>query len=498
MTSPAKNIVWLSFSRILALVLLAVAYIFLFRYLGTFGAGQHQFVLSFVTIFGIIIDFGIQQYVIKRMSEEPDRQKFYFHNFLAIEVILVLVVYAALAFVAFLNRYDPVIFHAILVAGLGVISMGLTYPFLAVMSANGDLKKVALINFLNSVINIGFILATIFFHRYIVFLVANQLTFGIIGLILYYHFVQKHIGKPEITSVFSKIDRDVVKKILLAASPFALLVGFSTIYNRIDTVLIYRLLGADQTGLYASAYKFFDLIGFFPSVISFSLYPIFAGLMSKQATTQVRETLEKYFRFLIAMALPIGVGGSLLALQLIVVLAGDDFRPAAPVLSILVWAPAVLLAYIVANSIVISQLTKLAVIITGINVVVNIVGNLVLLPHFGIKAAAALTVLSESIQAIFYFYFIYSRITKFSIIKFLWRPIIASTVMGIILLWIRDFAVFDFSYGLTSQFGSSAGKLISMVIIGAIAYGLTLAILKFFQKDDKVFLMSFFNSRESV
>jgi hypothetical protein len=70
--------------------------------------------------------------------------------------------------------------------------------------------------------------------------------------------------------------------------------------------------------------------------------------------------------------------------------------------------------------------------------------------------------------------------------------------MGIILLWIRDFTVFDFSYGLTSQFGSSAGKLISMVIIGAIAYGLTLAILKFFQKDDKVFLMSFFNSRESV
>ncbi len=220
--------------------------------------------------------------------------------------------------------------------------------------------------------------------------------------------------------------------------------------------------------------------------------------MSEKAILQVRETLEKYFRFLIAIALPIGVGGSLLALQLIVVLAGDDFRPAAPVLSILVWAPAVLLAYIVANSLVISQLTKLAVIITGINVVVNIVGNLLLLPHFGIKAAATLTVASELIQAIFYFYFIYSRITKFSIVKYLWRPIFASAVMGVVLIYVRDLQVFDFSYGLTSQFGSSAVKLIGLVMIGAIVYGLTLAILRFFKKNDKVFFMSFFKSNQSV
>ncbi len=497
MVSPAKNIFWLSFSRILALVLLAVAYIFLFRYLGTFGAGQHQFVLSFVTIFGIIIDFGIQQYIIKRMSEEPDRQKFYFHNFLAIEVVLVLVVYAALAAVAYLNRYDPVIFHAILVAGLGVISMGLTYPFLAVMSANGDLKKVALINFINSAINIGFIFATIVFEKYIVFLVANQLTFGTIGLMLYYHFVQKHIGKPEVLSVFSKIDKGVVKSVLLAASPFALLVGFSTIYNRIDTVLIYRLLGPDQTGLYASAYKFFDLIGFFPSVVSFSLYPIFAGLMAKNALVEVRDTLEKYFRFLIAIALPIGVGGSLLALPLVVVLAGDEFRPAAPVLAILVWAPAVLLGYIVANSLVISQLTKLAVIITAVNVVVNIAGNLWLLPHFGIKAAAGLTVLSEAIQAVFYFYFIYNRITTFSISKFLWRPLIASAVMGFVLLWARALSFFDFST-MVSGFGNSVVKLFGLVAIGALVYLLTLVILSFFKKDDKIFLLSLFKRNQGV
>jgi O-antigen/teichoic acid export membrane protein len=66
MASASKNIFWLSVSRVAALVLLFLAYAQLFRYLGPHSSGQYQFVLSFVTIFGIIVDFGIQQYIIKK------------------------------------------------------------------------------------------------------------------------------------------------------------------------------------------------------------------------------------------------------------------------------------------------------------------------------------------------------------------------------------------------------------------------------------------------
>lgn len=497
MISAAKNIFWLTLSRVLALVLLAVAYIFLFRYLGTFGSGQYQFALSFVTIFGIVIDFGIQQYIIKKMSEEPERQKFYFHNFLAIEVILILVVYTVMAFIAWLNHYETVVFHAILVGGLGTITAGLTYPFLSVMSARGDLRRVAFINFMNSVVNIVFIFSTILFDKYIVFLICNQLTFGTIGLILYYHFVKKHIGSPNVLSAFSSLDRALVKKVLIAASPFALLVGFSTIYNRIDTVLIYKFLGTDQTGLYASAYKFFDLIGFFPSVVSFSLYPIFAGLMARGAVQQVRETIEKYFRFLVAIALPLGVGGSLLATPLIIVLAGPEFLGAAPSLSILAWAPSVLIVYIVANSLVISQLTRFAVIVTAANVVINVIGNIILLPRIGIEAAAILTVVSELIQALFYFYFIYSRITHFSITRYLWRPLVASAIMGIVLFWIRDVPMLQVSTLENASLIDSAFKLIALSVIGAIIYGIILLSLRFFHAGDREFLASLFKRQQA-
>src|SRR6185503_15210799 len=133
MASASKNIFWLTVSRLAALVLLFVAYTQLFRYLGPYTSGQYQFVLSYVAIFGVIIDFGLQQYIIKKISEQPQDAKKYFQNFLAVEVVLATGIFLILYTVAQLNHYEPIVIKTILVAGLGTALNGLTYPFLAVM-----------------------------------------------------------------------------------------------------------------------------------------------------------------------------------------------------------------------------------------------------------------------------------------------------------------------------------------------------------------------------
>jgi O-antigen/teichoic acid export membrane protein len=313
----------------------------------------------------------------------------------------------------------------------------LTYPFLSVMAAFQDMKKVALINFLNSVVNISIIFAAIIFHRYIVFLASVQVVFGILDLILYRQFVKKHLPNPEVFKAIFRFDFKLVINILKQGWPFALLVGFSAIYNRIDVVLITALLGYVQTGLYTAAYKIFDLLGFFPSVVSYTLFPFFAGLMAKKAIGEVRENLEKYLRLMLAGALPMAVGGTLLSSKLIGLVAGPGYGQAAPVLAILIWAPAILCVYIPLNSLVISQLTKKAVLITGINVVVNTVGNLLLIPRFGIRASAVLTVVSESLQGTFYFYFVRKNITDFHFANIIYKPVFSALIMGCALWPIR-------------------------------------------------------------
>lgn len=471
MSSPSKNILWLSVSRVLSLGLLFLAYTQLFRYLGPTGSGQFQFVLSFVTLFGVVIDFGIQQYIIKKISEDRSKAKTYFHNFLAVEVFLATIVYIAMITVAKFNGYEPVVVKAIMVAGLGAAIHGLTYPFLAVITAFYDLKKAAFLNFLASLINVAIIFLTIWVGGSIVMLTTQQIIYGILAVTLYYQFVKKYIGNPEVIKGVMTLDPKLIKKILWSAFPFAVLVGFSTIYNRIDVVLISKFLGYTQTGYYTAAYKSFDLLAFFPAVVSHSLYPLFSSIMSEGKLDVVKATLERYLRFMSAVALPMATGGMLLAEPIIRILAGEEFVPAARVLSVLVWAPAILFIYIVVNSLVISQLTKFATIITGVNVVINIVGNIILLPRIGIMGAAIMTIVSESLQGVFYFYFVRKKITDFKFFGNLWQPFIASGLMGAVVYFVKD------------QF------ILIPIIAGVIVYLLVLFILGFFKKDDYQFIM---------
>jgi O-antigen/teichoic acid export membrane protein len=470
MSSPSKNIFWLTLSRVIALIFLGIAYIFLFRYLGTYRTGQHQFVLAYVTIFGIIVDFGIQQYVIKKISEDTSRVKTYFHHFFAIEVVLATLVYLVLVGTAYFNGYEPLVRDAIMLAGLGMVANALTYPFLSVMSAFHDLRKVALINFLNSLVNIIIIFSAIIFNRSIVFLVSNQLIFGLLGIYLYSRFVRRYLPRLELWKGVRSLNWHLIRNILIAAVPFALLVSFSTIYNRIDMVLITKFLGYEQTGLYAAAYKFFDLIAFFPSVVSFSVYPVFTTLMAKRDLSSVRAMIEKYLRAMIALALPMAVAGSLLAKPIITLLAGKDFDAAAPVLSVLVFAPAALFIYIIANALVVSQLTRFAVWVTGMNVLVNVLGNILLLPKIGIMGAAIMTVASECMQGLFYFYLVRKRITIFTWQSFSWQPFLASMVMASVLWYMQDVS------------------LLLSIPIGACVYGGSLFALQFFEPGDIEFL----------
>jgi len=477
MGKSSANIFWLTFSRIASLAMLFFAYTQLFRYLGPVGAGQHQFILSFAAIFGIIIDFGIQQYAIKQISADPADAKKYFQNFFAVQVFMSVLVYIALVAIAWSQGLDRTVFNGIVVAGLGTAVVGLSYPFLGVMSAFQSLKKVAVINFVSSLINTIFIFSTIFFERSIVFLVGNQLVFAIISFFLYYRYVREEFLQPDLLGALRKFKFSLVKDTFIAALPFAMLVGFSTLYNKLDVMLIKSFLGYEQTGLYTAAYKFFDLVIFFPAVVSHALYPVFNSLLVRKELAQARGVFEKYLRLMLATALPVGVGGSLLAHKIIEVIAGPDFSASAPVLAILVWAPVALFIYIVANSVVISQLTRFAVVITGINVVVNVVGNIILLPRIGIVGAAIMTVISECIQGIFYFYFIRKKIIKFSFFKYAWQPLLASAFMGVVIWFVRD------------------ANIIVSVCLGSFVYVFALLVLGFFKKDDLAFKKGIFNKQ---
>ena len=92
------------------------------------------------------------------------------------------------------------------------------------------------------------------------------------------------------------IDIPFFREILWKSLPFAVLALLTNIHNRVDAVLLERLLGTEgavQAGIYASAYRLLDaavIIGYLFSVI---LMPLFSHLLSQKES--IKSLLKTAF-----------------------------------------------------------------------------------------------------------------------------------------------------------------------------------------------------------
>ena len=81
-------------------------------------------------------------------------------------------------------------------------------------------------------------------------------------------------------------DYSYFKSILKQSLPFALLALFTSVHNRIDSVFLERLLpdgtGANQAGIYASAFRLLDAAMIIAYLFSVLLLPLFSSMIAKK------------------------------------------------------------------------------------------------------------------------------------------------------------------------------------------------------------------------
>lgn len=466
MSKVSRNIFTLVGSRVIASALVFIGYASLFRYLGTYISGQHQFVLSFVMLFSVIVDFGIEQLVIKKVSEDNSQAKKYLGNFFAVEFVLALFLWALMTALAFAAHYEPGVRNAIILAGFGMFLTALTIPHTSILSAHQDMELIAGINFLDSIVNVGVMFAAILTHHHVVFLVMVQVVNGLLHIIIYNHLIKRYVPKPELFYHLRNLDWQLVKRMIITALPFGTLIGFSIIYNRIDVILLQHLRGYAETGLYTAAYKFVDFLAFLPAVVSSALYPFYSAEIKAGNMGAVKNALQNYTRLMLALAAPIAVGGMILAKKLIIVVGGAQFIDGYAALQILVFSSAILFSYAAVNSLMVNQLTRLAVKVTFVNIFINVIGNLILIPIYGFKGAAIMTVVSEFGQAGMYFYFVQKRIASFDILRFIPQPVIAALIMALALWPLKN------------------ATLAVTLPLGIAVYGAAIFAVGFLKKDD--------------
>jgi O-antigen/teichoic acid export membrane protein len=144
-------------------------------------------------------------------------------------------------------------------------------------------------------------------------------------------------------------------------------------------------------------------------------------------------------RLLIMVALPIAVGIFFVAEGLIMLLGGAEYLPDSGIaLQIIIW----FLPFSFVNSV--TQYVLIAIdqqrFLTKaflIGATFNIVANLLVIPVFSYKGAAVVTILSEIVLLVPFYYAVRKHLGSLPWVSLTWQPAVASAVMAAVLWLLR-------------------------------------------------------------
>jgi O-antigen/teichoic acid export membrane protein len=169
-----------------------------------------------------------------------------------------------------------------------------------------------------------------------------------------------------------------------------------TVFFRFDAIILRASSGDTVLGLYDAAYKVISLTQIIPPYVVGALFPLLA-----QRAVQQRDTLNPLVIRAIGVLQWVAwlgvINVVLLADQLIWILGGDAYLPdAAHILRILIWyLPLSYATGVVQYALIAVRRQQAITWAFAIGTVVNITGNVLLIPRIGAEAAAIMTIVTE-------------------------------------------------------------------------------------------------------
>ena len=187
------------------------------------------------------------------------------------------------------------------------------------------------------------------------------------------------------------------KGLQAAALPLGFFMISLNLYNYVDTIILGALGSNADTGWYGGAYRIYEGLTYPPSIIASLATPRLSHLFVHDRT-RVRGLLNRALTIAAVMGLLLG-GLTVVAAEPIVrLLFGAEFLPAAAPLRILAGgAVFVFCTWILHAAAIATNLDRRLFLTTVVGLTTNVGLNLVLIPIFGIRGAAAATVAAEAV-----------------------------------------------------------------------------------------------------
>lgn len=182
-----------------------------------------------------------------------------------------------------------------------------------------------------------------------------------------------------------------------SAAPMVLSGLIITLYNRLDQIMIFNMLGAEQSGQYASAARLAEGVGYVMSIAVTSVFPLVVDVVKDKNSS---EYFKKYFRFVFFLLLALSVGVGFFSGVLIDLVYGTQFEQAKTVLPLMLYSVMFSCIGVIATQWLVvehKQIYRLHRSVIGLSL--NVVLNFILIPYYGILGGAIATLVSQIFSA---------------------------------------------------------------------------------------------------
>ena len=410
--------------KVVATILGVVTLGVLNRTLGTSGYGELTLVLTFISIFASLVDFGLTITTVQMISEDGADEERIIGNLISLRTITAFFFLALAPITALAFPYSPSVKIGIAIGALSYLLFSNSQLLVGIFQKRFIVWQPTLAEVLNRVtVLVGILLLPVASQSITtilwIFVVGNILHLTITLL-----FARKQLNlKP-------RFEMTIWKDIVSRSWPVGLALLFNLIYLRGDIIFMSFYRSSAEIGLYGAAYKVVDVMTTIPVTFMGLTLPILALAISKNDTGQFKRTMQIAFDFFSMIAIGFFFGALALGIPVMEMISGPEFSESGEVLKILgAAASVVFFGSLFGHAILAIHKQKVMTWGYVIVAVITISLYLLFIPSYGMYAAAWITLLSELLITAATTYMVY-KVTRFvpTTVRLL-KSLIAGAVM---------------------------------------------------------------------
>ena len=425
-----KNFLSVSFAEVILRCITFLVIVYLARILAPANFGKIGFAQAVVAYFLLPVNLGLTVLGVREVARDKDNIDNYASNIVTLRLMLALFSFCSLLVLVTFIRQSYEVKYLIVIYGLTLFSSALLTEWL--FQGIEKMQFMGIARVLDKLLYGVLIFLLVRSSKELLFIPYLWLAGSLVGTgFLIFVFV-KRFGKLRL-----RFDFSFWKSLMRRALPMGAAAIMIQIYYNFDVVMLGFIKGDKVVGWYSAAYKLILLVwGFIPIFVN-AVFPLMSRYY-KESQEKLRTLISLATRLLSTVALPVGIGGTILARPIMGFFYGEKFNPGIIGFQILIWSVVIILIRcIYEQSFLACNLEKRFMWGVSLGALTNIGLNIILIPYFSLKGAAVATVISELVFSAYLLSY-FQVVSRIKIMSYSLKPLVAAALMGLVVYYARN------------------------------------------------------------